>query len=254
MTDISYKVWTHPSPKAVFLLVHGLGSNPSWWESLALTFLKNSYSSYAIDLRICDSFKAFEDGVKSLRNIIKKELPDKKIFILGESLGGLVEISVALKEKDMFSGLISMSPAFKSTGVLNLSDYINIFLPLLYNPQKKYRLPVSPDMCTRDPDYAKRIEADYDKDVLSTSRILFDIFLVQLRFRFSKIDLNLPILFLVAGDDKLVESEASRRFFKKLKLEDKTLIEYPRMYHSLSVDLEKEKVFQDILNWVEGRI
>ncbi|MBI5124336.1 MAG: alpha/beta hydrolase, partial [Candidatus Omnitrophica bacterium] len=108
--------------------------------------------------------------------------------------------------------------------------------------------------CTRDPDYLKKIEADYDKDLLSTSKILVDIFFIQLYLRFSKIDLKVPVLFLIAGDDKLVDNGASKRFFKKLKVKDKTLIEYPGMYHSLSVDLGKEKVFSDILKWAEGRI
>ena len=36
--------------------------------------------------------------------------------------------------------------------------------------------------------------------------------------------------------------------------EDKQLIEYPEMFHALSIDLDREKVFADILNWVERRI
>lgn len=61
-------------------------------------------------------------------------------------------------------------------------------------------------------------------------------------------------LFLVAGDDKMVDSRASMEIFKRLKVKDKTLVEYPGMYHSLSIELGKEKVFEDLLKWVEKRI
>ena len=66
--------------------------------------------------------------------------------------------------------------------------------------------------------------------------------------------IEVPLLFLVAGDDKLVYSDASRKVFQKIKAPDKTLIEYPEMYHSLSIELGKEKVFQDIWSWIDKRV
>ena len=41
---------------------------------------------------------------------------------------------------------------------------------------------------------------------------------------------------------------------KKMKDKDKEMIEYPGMYHSLSIDLGREKVFEDILDWILRRI
>ena len=109
-------------------------------------------------------------------------------------------------------------------------------------------------MCTRDPAYLKMIETTYDKDVMSTSRVLFDIFITQLRMRLSRMHIESSLLFLIAGHDLLVYSEASVKVFGRLKCLDKTLIEYPGMYHSLSIELGKEKVFQDIWSWVDKRI
>ncbi len=253
-SGISYKVWASPSPKGALLLVHGLGANQSWWESFGAFFLAYNYSSYAIDLRPSKSFEGFKNSIIGLHSIIKKENPGKKIFAIGESMGALIILSLALSGKDLFDRMVCVSPAFKSKAKLNIIDYLKIFIPLLYNPRKVYRLPLSADMCTRDTVYIKAIEADYNKDVLSTSRILFDIFLAQVFIRFSSIKFDVPILFLLAGDDKLVDSKVSKNIFSKIKCPDKTLTEYPGMYHSLSVELGKEGVFSDMAKWIEARI
>ncbi len=121
-------------------------------------------------------------------------------------------------------------------------------------PMKQYRLPVTPDMCTRDTSYLKIIDATYDRDVLSTSKVLFDIFITQVYMRVFKMRIDPPLLFLIAGDDKLVYSAASRKVFERIESKDKEMIDYPGMYHSLSIDLGREKVFEDILKWIDKRI
>lgn len=240
--------------KAVFLLIHGLGANSGWWGSLGSTLLKDGYPSRAVDLRGAGSFREFKEKILELHAAIKKEYPQKKIFAVGESMGSLIIFSMALKEKKLFDGLVCMSPAFKSKAPLNFIDYIKIFLPLLYNPGKEYKLPLTPDMCTRDAGYIKIMESDYSKDVLSTSKILFDIFIAQTYIKFSGLKLDAPVLFLLAGQDKIADSRTSKRIFDRLNAKDKTVIEYPDMYHSLSIDLGKEKVFQDIVSWADKRI
>jgi alpha-beta hydrolase superfamily lysophospholipase len=169
-------------------------------------------------------------------------------------MGALIILSMALKDQSLFDGLVCVAPAFNSKAPLNLKDYFRIFLPIFYDRNKRCTLPVSSDMCTRDPAYLKMIEATYDKDVLATSQVLFDIFITQLRMRLSRMRIDSCLLFLVAGHDLLVHSQASVKVFGRLKCKDKTLIDYPGMYHALSIELGKEKVFQDIWSWIDRRI
>ncbi len=253
-SGISYKVWASASPKAKLLLIHGLGANSSWWESFALESSKHGLSSYAIDLREHRSFSEFFDCINNLLIKIRADDPGKKIFAVGESMGALIILSMVLKNQNIFDGLVCIAPAFNSKAPLKLKDYFRIFLPLFYDRNKRCGLPVSSDMCTRDPAYLKMIEATYDKDVMSTSQVLFDIFVTQIRMSMLKMRINSPLLFLIAGHDLLVYSRASVKVFGSLKCPDKTLIDYPGMYHALSIELGKEKVFQDIWSWVDKRV
>ena len=61
-------------------------------------------------------------------------------------------------------------------------------------------------------------------------------------------------LFLLAGNDQFVSAKASRKIFNGMKLENKKIIEYPGMSHTLTAELGREKVFSDTLCWIEKRI
>ncbi|MBI5143512.1 MAG: lysophospholipase [Candidatus Omnitrophica bacterium] len=261
---IIYRRWETPSSKAIILLVHGLGAHSGRWEFLADFFLKNNISSYALELKgfgeteglrgHIDSFNIYFDDIRSLYNIIKKENPHQKVFLLGESMGAIISFLTAIYEPGLFDGLICISPAFQSRLELAPFDYIKIFLPLFYNPKKQFDMPFTSEMCTRDIDYQKVMDSDKREHRLATSKLLFGIAVAQARAYLLRGRLKIPVLFLIAGEDKLVDPGASTNVFKGLKAKDRTLIPYPGMYHALSIDIGREIVFEDILKWLEPRI
>ncbi|MEK7849867.1 MAG: lysophospholipase [Candidatus Omnitrophota bacterium] len=262
--DIMYRKWGLPSPKAVFLLVHGLGGYSGRWQFLADFFLQHDISSYAIELRgfgptkgprgHITSFEQYFEDVSCLRDIISKENPGKKIFIIGESLGGLISFLAAAKTKKLFDGLILLSPAFKTQYKLAVWDCLKVFGSLFYNPMKQFYLHFVPKMYTRDVEYQKRIALDEQEGKVATAQLLSRIVLAQLSVVFVQKKLEVPVLFLISGADMIVNSKASRGLFKALQDEDKSVIEYSTMYHALSIDIGREKVFRDILQWISSRI
>jgi len=264
LRGIFFRDWKADSPRAVLLLVHGLNAHSARWEFLSRFFLQHGISSYAIELRGYGQakadeanpalFKTYSRDIKSLYGIIREENPDKKVFLVGESMGAVISFLLAADEPGLFAGLIAISPALKSALKLTFPDYLDIFLPLIYNPNKLNKLPFDHTACTRDPDYLKVIEEEHAETPLATSRLLFDIVVGQLRCRFLKDKIKAPLLFLIAGKDTIMVPEAGKNFFKALKLKDKTLIEYPEMYHAISIELGREKAFDDILKWLEKRI
>jgi alpha-beta hydrolase superfamily lysophospholipase len=250
---VLYECWRAPSPKAVLLLVHGIGAHSSWWKSFSEFFLPSGISSYAIELEPA-SFGVYFKDIIFLRDIIRKENPGKNIFLIGESMGALILLSILSKHPDLASGLVCLSPALKSKLNLTISDYFAIFAPLLYNPQKKFTMPYDISMCTRDDSRIKKIREEGSDGMPATSRVLLDIIVAQIKLRMSKSKINTPVLFLIPGKDAIMDSDAAKRFFGDLKTQDKTLIEYPDMYHSISIDVGRENAFRDILKWLEGRL
>jgi len=258
-TGVVYRQWDAASPRAALLLVHGLGAHSGRWEFLADFFLRNNISCFSIELKgfgqtqdlkgHIDSYEIYFEDIKRLGNIIKEENAQVKVFLLGESMGGLISFLNAIRNPDLFAGLICISPAFKGSLKFTPWQYIDIFSSLLYNPKKQFKMPFNVQMCTRDAAYQMVMDSDTREHRLATSRLLVETALAQIRAGGLKNRLKIPVLFLLSGKDLLTVPEESAKIFKSLRLENKALISYPDMYHALSIDLGREKVFEDILQW-----
>jgi alpha-beta hydrolase superfamily lysophospholipase len=137
----------------------------------------------------------------------------------------------------------------------SLTEKIKIYLGMVLYPRKQFKMPFDSQMCTRDPDCQKAMDADKREHRLATPRLLFNILLAQSRVNSLKEKIKIPVLFLIAGDsDKLTDPGESKAVFNGLKTKDKEIIQYTDMFHSLTIELGREKVFGDILTWVNKRI
>lgn len=263
-TGILYRRWQAQEPKAVVLLVHGLGAHTARWEFLGDFLQSNNISAYGLELKgfgqtqgmrgHSDSFDIYYQDIRFLYGIIKQENPDKKIFLLGESMGALICFLYAALEPQCYSGLICLAPVFASKLQFNFWTYLRIFFALVFNPRKQFPVPITPQMCTRDKEYQEIIDTDPLDKHIASARLYWNILKAQLQVRFLIKRVDIPLLMLTAGCDTVVDSSATQKIFKSLKTQDKEMLEYQDMYHALSIDTGKEKVFEDIIRWVKKRL
>ncbi|MBP7706540.1 MAG: lysophospholipase [Candidatus Aminicenantes bacterium] len=267
-TDFLYRRWdAEPSPdsaKAVFLLVHGLGGYSARWDFLASDLARRGFASYAVELRgfgrtperprgHVDSFGVWYRDILALRETALRDLPGRKVFLLGESMGGLIAYDLAGAHPEAFAGLVLIAPAFKNGMKFPLSAYLKLGLFGLFAPKMTVDVPFTSDMVTRDADYLRTMDASPDEIRVASLRLLGAFLPVQARAGRVARRLTVPVLFLVPGDDRLVDERAGRRLFAKIALADKTLVEYPDMLHALSIDLGREKIFADVAAWAGPR-
>jgi len=267
--DFLYRRWeaepSPASPKAVFLLVHGLGAHSARWDFLAAYLAGQGYASYAIELRgfgrtperprgHVDSFETWFRDILALREIAGRDFPGKKIFLLGESMGGLIVYDLAGRHPDRFAGVVPIAPAFKNGLKFPPSVYLKVALVRPFDPKHLVDTPFTSEMATRDPDYAAVMNANPDEVRVVSLGVLAGFLPVQARSKRLARSYAVPSLFLIPGVDHLVDESGGRKVFRKIALADKTLIEYPDMFHALSIDLGRGKVFEDIAAWVAPRI
>ena len=262
-TNVMYRKWAAASPKAAVLFVHGLGGHSGRWECLADYLAQKDITCYAIELKgfgetkglkgHIDSFGIYFDDINALRAMIKRDHPGGKVFLLGESLGGVLAFLMTAADSGAFDGLICVSPAFKSRLKFSFFKYAQICFASLFNPRRQFAVPFNPRMCTRDADYQKVMAEDAREHQVATARLLVNILAAQIRARFLQGRHTIPVLFLLAGDDVMVDSTVSLKIYQTLKVKDKAVIQYPEMSHALSIDLGREKVFADIAAWLQKR-
>lgn len=263
-TGIIYRRWQASSPQAVFLLMHGLGAHSGRWEALADYFSQNKFSLYALELRgfgltpdlkgHVESFRIYFQDILTLLNIIKQENSGKKVFLVGESFGGLLSFLFSSQNQLLFDGLILISPAFNIKMRIPFWDYVKSSLYYFINPRKQLSVRFTGAMCTRDTRYQKQLDADPLEHRKISAKFTGNYFAAEAQAGKFRGKWRMPVLFLIPGQDKIINSQRAEIIFRRLDGKDKEIIEYPQMYHALTVDLGKEKVFADILNWAQKRL
>ncbi|MBU0630702.1 MAG: lysophospholipase [Candidatus Margulisbacteria bacterium] len=260
--DPLYRKWTADNARAVFLLVHGMGAHSARWDFLGEYVAGNGYSSYAIELKgfgrtperprgHIDSFDTYYQDILNLREIIAKENPGKKIYLLGESLGGLLAFNVAGQYPEKFAGQVLISPAFQNGMKFSLSAYLTLITYILIDPKKTVEVPFTSAMCTRDVAYQKVMDGNPDELRVASLKMLLNTLFAQMKAKSMGKKLTVPSLFLISGRDLLIDEKTGKKIIDSFPLKEKTTIEYPEMLHALSIDLGREKVFADILSWLE---
>ena len=262
-SGIAYRCWDAAGAGTVFLLVHGLGGHAGRWDFFGRYLAQHGVCAYALELRgfgesagmpgYIDSFAAYYDDIARLREIALREHPASRIVLAGESMGGLIVFALAASRRDICDGLVCISPAFKSILPFGPLDYGRILFSYLFNPLRYFRMPIDSRMCTRDTAYQKVMDVHAAERRLVTARLLGTIALTEWAVEMRRNHLAVPALFLIPGADRIVDARASEGVFAALDAADKTIIRYPDMYHALSIDLGRERVFDDILSWTMKR-
>ncbi len=243
----------------------GWGAIPPAGIFLASYFAARGFPSYALELRgfgrtperprgHVDSFDLYDRDILELRRMIGTEYPGCKVFLLGESLGGLIVFNLAARNPEAFVGQVLIAPVFKNGLKFPLSAYLTLVTHLLVQPRRTVAVPFTSAMCTRDAEYQAIMDANPDELRVASLKLLMGTLGEQRRARRTAAATAVPVLFLVPGDDLLVDEKAGRKIFAKLGPADKTIIEYPDMRHALSIERGREGVFEDILGWTEKRI
>ncbi|MCK5451024.1 MAG: lysophospholipase [Candidatus Omnitrophica bacterium] len=263
-TGIKYRFWEAVFPDAVCLFVHGLGAHAGRWKFIGEFLKNNNVSSYALELKgfgedtglkgHIDSFDLYFEDVHKLYDTIRLKYPRKKVFLIGESMGAIISLMFTILNPDLFNGLVCVSPAFVSRVKFSLGEYLDIFSSYLYRPRKQFKMPFTSEMCTRDKVYQEEMNEDKREHRMATSKLLVQTVIAQIKVMMMKGRIEIPVLFLLAGQDKLVDSAVSEKVFEGLKTKDKKIDVYPEMYHALSIELDKERVFDDILVWIKERL
>ena len=66
--------------------------------------------------------------------------------------------------------------------------------------------------------------------------------------------IELPLLVMHGGDDKLTMPAGSRELYDKAGSTDKTLRLYPGLYHEIFNEPEKLEVIGEMLDWLDARV
>jgi alpha-beta hydrolase superfamily lysophospholipase len=263
---IYYQSWLpDQNPKAIVQIFHGFGEHSGRYMNVVNKLIPLNYGIYINDHRghgksdgttnYVGSFDLFIEDEKTFHDLIKKQHPDIPIFVLGHSMGSAIAIYFAEKYQELLQGLI-----LSGTGI-RLGEEISPFLKFMSKimaklaPKMKIDTKLNPESLSHDPVVVKNYKEDplvnYQK---ITTRLGNEMLK---RFRNLKevlMNLELPLLVQVGSED--VAIQGIEELEGSFKMEDKTIKVYDGLYHEVYNEMkeEREKVLEDLVNWLKNHI
>jgi lysophospholipase len=221
-------------------------------------------SAYALDLRghgrsdgqrgHARSFGVLlQDVDRFRREVLGLIEPGTPLFLLGHSMGGLIALRYMEEYPTAFAGAIIVSP-WLATAVQVPRWKVTLANPLArLAPALPFRAGVNPEHLSRDP----RIVRAYEEDPLVHDRItprLFTEMSTAMGQAFQRSDrIQRPLLFLLAGADRIVDTERTLAFARSLARSDIETHVYAGHFHEVLNEPGAETVRHDLLAWLAAR-
>jgi alpha-beta hydrolase superfamily lysophospholipase len=246
------------------LVAHGYAEHGGRYGNLVERLVPRGLAVYALDHRghgrsegprgHVGRFAEFVADLHALRVRIEEEQRGKPLFLLGHSMGGLIAVRYLLSHSSGISGAILSSPAF---GIHNEPSRVLDWLGRLLSriaPRTSFQGNVDPRYLSRDPAVGRAYAADPLVHRRATARFFTEFKWAMRNTQERAAEVRLPILILQAGDDRLVQAKATEAFAASVGAESKQFHLYPGLYHELFNETEKERVFDDLEQWLEARM
>ncbi len=259
------------TPRLHFLIVHGALEHSGRHMDLVNFWLKN-YTDVAVTIfdgighgrsggarSYLSSFSHLVSDLLKVGEFIQtKNIEGTKTFICAHSLGGLTTLTCFLDSNYGWpfpiQGMIFSSPCIRPRMIL--SGPSEALLSKLDNLVPKLHIPTiyhGADL-TRDPERAN----DFDTDALIpkfvTVRMAKEIIQASNKIRGLSYYLNVPSLFLVAGTDRIVDSESTTLFIQGIDKKLVKTIDYPNHHHELWNEVDRQEIFLSMKKWVEVQL
>ena len=252
-------------PTAKILLVHGLGTHS---ESLHFRYLRDAltrkgFAVYGFDLRgygqsggrraFVNHWRDFREDLRLFVELVGRDGDSAPLFLLGVSLGGLIAVNYAIHHPEGIHGLITAAAALDASGVptwlRTLSGVLSKIAPKL---QLKPELDVT--RLTRDGDAQRAFLGDPLRQETLTLRLASETRAAMAQTLEWLPVLDLPLLVLHGSADVIVPPVAGKRLHRLAGSADKERYVYDGAYHILSMEINREEVFEDISAWITKRL
>ncbi|HWN18034.1 MAG TPA: lysophospholipase [Gemmatimonadales bacterium] len=264
--QLYYQAWLPAAglpKKAVLINLHGLGDHSGLYPTLANHFPVRGIALYAYDMRgngrspgqraYLRGWHEYRGDLHAFVDRVRKWEGDLPLFILGNSLGGLVVLDYALHYPAGLRGVMAAAPPLGELGVPPFLMTLGRIMSWIW---PRFSLEVGMDLSglARDPAVADTILSDPLFHRRGTARLSTEVTAAIQRVQARAETFSVPLLILHGSADRMVPPDGSRRFFSRVEQTDRELREYPGAYHGLFADMGHEEVLKDTETWIEGHL
>lgn len=246
-----YRIYTQcwepaDGPMAVLLVAHGYAEHSGRYANLVNYFVPRGYAVHALDHRghgrsdgervKVESYTDYLDDLKTFFDRVRALHPDRKIFLVGHSMGAAISTAYAARHQDELDGLILSGGGLATDKAPPRPTGMDLSQTLSRDPAVVQAY-VDDPLVYRGPAPAGRESA-----------------LMQMRESLPDLarTLTLPILIMAGAASPLGDGPRSQALFAAVPSTDKTLKLYPELMHEIFNEPEHPEVMADMAAWLEA--
>ncbi|MFA5085285.1 MAG: alpha/beta fold hydrolase [Candidatus Omnitrophota bacterium] len=257
-SQLYYDCWPAGRNEPCVIYLHGLESHMGWFMNLAEFLESKNINVYAFDRRGSGvnknssrnfSSRYISDDLKIFIDLVRKDHPDSRIFLIGLCLGGKIAVDFFSYHKNCLNGLILISPSLENKLKFSLPDKLSI----LFRPNSMLKVPIKDEMFTSNEKWLKYIKKDSLRLRYIPAQHLLEIAKMGRHIKKASGNIRLPVLLMLAGIDEIIDTGGVKRWYKKLPSRDKTLKFYKDYHHILTFEKDASRVMEDIVVWIKDR-
>jgi alpha-beta hydrolase superfamily lysophospholipase len=254
--------WQAARPKAVFVAVHGFNEYAGVFRLPAPWFARRGISTYAYDQRGFGRTAAHKrggwaggdvmaDDLKGFVGQVRVRHPGLPVYVVGISMGGAVAMKAAAGGGLDADGLVLVAPAIWGWRSMNPILKTALWVTAHTVPDQTAtgsQLKIWP---SDNIEWLK--EYSRDPQLIKQSRFdtLYGLVTLMDEAAAAAPRLGLPVLYLYGGKDEVVPAAPTRKVMAALSQPNRVEV-YPQGYHMLLHDKQRETVYADIMDWIDG--
>ena len=250
-------------PRGAVVNLHGLGDHSGLYVALVEHLVERGFAVHAFDQRghghsagqraYLDSWADFREDLDTFLGAVRRESPGLPVFLVGNSLGGLIALEYTLTRSEGLNGVVAVSPPLGRVGVPPVLMALGRVMSRIW---PRFSLEAHMDLgnLSRDPLAAAELLNDPLFHRQGTARLSTEVTAAIARVQAAAPTFRVPVLLLHGGDDRMVPPDGTRKFFAALGAPDRTYHEYPGAYHALFADLDAARVLADLTAWMTARM
>lgn len=265
---ITYYEWLVPNPKAVVLVLHGVGEHARRYTHVAAALNAAGYSVVADDHRGHGQtgldqwggdltklgslgpggLAATEDAIETLAVMVQQANPGVPLVLVGHSWGSLMAQRIVNRHPHQFQALVLSGSAYRMPGSMESGDL---------NKHHKHLGDTGFEWLSRD----QQVIDDFVDDPLCFEGKVLHLFGLWDSLRLFGVPSRhlphtLPVFVISGTDDPLSVGTSITKLvdaYRRRGLTDVTLTVYDEARHEIFNETNRDEVITDLVSWIDAR-
>jgi alpha-beta hydrolase superfamily lysophospholipase len=256
------RAWLPAVPLRTLVVVHGYAEHSGRYEGFGSWFAARGCAVHAYDQRghgrsrgrrcHVKNFQEYLDDLNCLLEIVLREHPQIPTTLVGHSMGGLVTAAFLVDRRPAISSAVTSGAGLAlGPGIpRHLVAAARLLRRIL--PRLSIGRGLDPNGLSRDPEVVQGYLDDPLVFRSMTASLAAELLEAVPRTAARAAEVAVPLLMLHGAEDPLCLAEGSRAFSEGVTIAGSDLRIYPELRHEIFNEPERERVYGDILEWLEG--